>query len=497
MPVKVVNLSPEDLRVACWAENRNYIHRAHIYSTEYFQFVWSFLSLTHGGSHDKYNTGEFDAFMKVTEFTTNFFFDVFSHAELRSNFDRWVNFLRTTFTSSKPAAHWFIKNFCSRALREFSRLFTECPSPRVREAFAQVVDGVLRFLAPDEREHYEAEHAALMVKQPLTDRFNRKHTPVSYVMWFIDTFLNIMRTNKSLRSASASAEYFLVLKNFVQMGPVELQWMLRENLLVTLIDFYLEQGDFQPTYHPSGGAVLPTAAAPRTVFEAALPSYGPMSQHLGFLVEVVDLLLRHYRTDVPEDLQPTTLLKQPDGSSFELTEAVRQRLLNPSAAQFWERAIASANSASRAAVNQSVIHLCWENKQASQFFINTLRTGMQRNNIWYFLPVIAALQDMKDSHQHWRIDATMIKAASVVKDRATTNDHRKHLRRWLDDRAFENAGVKAWMITNDKWVVSDLQDALTEVEPPTQHFGHAASSSGSTRTNLGARLVSVVAGVRR
>ena len=490
-PTVVVHLSPQDMSNAVWNENRKFIQKHHIYSPEYFQFVWSFLSLSHQDP-EAYSTSEFDSSLRVIEFTTNFFFDVFARAESRSNFERWSNYLINIYTHNKSAAKWLIRSFCTRT-REFSKLFTECPSPRVREAFAQIILKIFQLLAPEERQFYMTEHTALSNKN-LTDRFNRKHKPVSYVIWFFDTLLYLLTSNNLSRSSSSTAEFFSILLMFAQLGPIELEWVIRENLVSLLVDYFLEQGPFASSFSASAAPSSAGGAhAKPSVFDLPFMVSSTPCSHLNYLIEFIAYVVKHCKVGQADRSPPPTLVLQEDGRSFQLPASDEAKLIHQSSAAFYERSIGIRVAPTH--LNTIMTHLCWENRARSQYFLNSIRAGMSKTgNIMPFLNAMSHLQDITDSLQKWRVDASMIKSAIVVKDKAFNNDIRKNLRKWLVDRQTENQYIREWTEVNDKWVISDLIEAFQHVDPPPQSFQHSGAPS---RSNLGSRVFSAVAGVRR
>ena len=474
------------MRTSIWVENKKFIQKHHIYAPEYFQFVWSFLTLAQQDPAT-FVPSESES-LKMIEFTTNFFFDIFGRADTRSNFDRWANHLNSIYAHNKVAAQWLVRSVCTRT-REYSRLFTECPSPRVRETFAQIMGKIFVLLAPEERQYYLEEHQSLQGKN-LTDRFNRKHKPVSYVIWLFDTLMYLLTTNGLSRSSSSTAEFFLVLLNFAQLGSIELEWVIRENLVSILVDYFLEQGIFTPAFSASSGSAA--GGHPKSLMDAPFLMSITPSSHLNYLIELIEYIVLRCRPRRADDKQPPTLILQEDGRAFQLAAIDEAKLIAASSSALWERSIGTR--VHPAAISRMLSFLAWESRPNSQFFINAIRTGMSKSgNIMPFLNAMAVVQDVSDSLQPWRVDFSMIKSAVVVKDKAFNNDIRKSLRKWWSDRISENPHVRNWADANDKWVVSELLEAFQHVEPPIQTMHGIAGG----RSNISARVFSAVSGPRR
>jgi len=484
-----IPLTTDEMCCQIWKENQDFVRSRMIFSPEYLDFVWNFLSLYPKCPDDYQTIGDFDPGMSTTTFGTKFFMEVYLRGEIRSNLGTWTEHIAQLYRGNYDACVWLIKQLCRQPKLIIQQLIENTTaSGQTRSSFVSLIQSALITLADIEREHYDAEKKALEGAK-LNRKFNKKHKPVSYVIWFIESYLSLLMDKTVRRKSQATSQYFLMLQRFAEIGPVECQYLLDKSLLTTLIQFFMSKGHFEPPVASSsngkGAPVGMEGLVNRGMVGIPVGLSGfsggfASSSHLRHLVGTVCTLVTACPTAVSDRKGlPPTFIEQLGGSRdaprLKMTKSDRSILFARHGRQFWEKVI--RERIAMHPVEQVFMHLAWEDREHSRTLMEVTLRAMAKASRFSFssyFPMLSTLQDIDDSFQQWRVDYLMIKASVILKDKATHNDTRKDIKAFLDRRSQSNQHVKHWMASNEKWVVADLEELLVP-EPPRQVSGVGSS----------------------
>jgi hypothetical protein len=94
------------------------------------------------------------------------------------------------------------------------------------------------------------------------------------------------------------------------------------------------------------------------------------------------------------------------------------------------------------------VHLSWESKKGSRFFISTIQEGISKSTAEQFKPYLKVLKKIlavKDSLQAWRVDAALAGHLSVFENNTFKKEATDQFVKYLVKLANKNEEVKLWL----------------------------------------------------
>jgi len=424
--------------------NDVFVREKNMFDVDYFIFVQALLQkeLEHsgrGGRAVEHRLAE------VATYAVQFFAEIFCRASVRPQFDLWVGLLSGYLQASQSASRYFLGYFAHDKNKCFDVLVNGGEST-TRLAFVTLFTTACHTLAPGEAPLYVAEEEVVWAKREeargrmakeqrkptrrLLEEEMKDHKSV--VIWFMSTVLALFADLKGRRNSTMIKQYFILLTNFAKLGPEEKRYLLRNEMVGRMTNFFLRRGEFKtPSFDKLPGGVQPgfKSVAPGEVAKARV--YVPSTEHLAYLVETVAVL-------VEGCVHPSQPLSKP--GDLRLPSVDRDLLID----KHFIPAVVGEN-VGIPHVERIMLHLARDSKAFSKLFIFILRDGILRaaKDPKPYMRLLCAIQDLEDGLQEWRVDASLLECLRVI--RRSKRSVNAEMEYFLNGRAKQNAHVQKWL----------------------------------------------------
>ena len=108
------------------------------------------------------------------------------------------------------------------------------------------------------------------------------------------------------------------------------------------------------------------------------------------------------------------------------------------------------------------LHLSWESKKSSKFFINLLKEGISKATPEQFAPyfeLLTSLVHLKDSLHVWRVDTALCSHLQIIESNVAKKDATDKYVKYLVKLANENEEVKVWLFKHKEMLNKVLGEA--------------------------------------
>eukprot|EP01118_Nematostelium_gracile_P001858 TRINITY_DN11925_c0_g1_i1.p1 TRINITY_DN11925_c0_g1~~TRINITY_DN11925_c0_g1_i1.p1 ORF type:complete len:471 (+),score=137.56 TRINITY_DN11925_c0_g1_i1:68-1414(+) len=404
-------LIPKKILDGIWEENTDFLLGKYVFNNDYFIFIWGILNLE----------AENESILEIIRFGTRFMIQVFARSRDKPMFAVWVAHFQKVFSNSTLASQWLFRMLTTN-VSFIKQMFLHCPLEKIRLSFVQIIQSAFHSLA-------------------------ESNDPSAYE--FIHTMLSPNLLKSVRRNSRFCAQYFLVIGKFAQIGDEQRNYLISKGYIAKLIDFCIGNSDYM-SLNKSG-----LTASDKLPLASSTPSGKITPQNIFYLVELLQLLVCSCRPqDAPSDLKSPV---QTEGKVFDLHELDQERLFDKN---FFSKIIREAVNIEATA--KMAIHLCWDNKNASKFFINLVKEGISKGTADQFKPffkILTALLSVKDSIQVWRIDTALYAHLKVIESNVFRKDTSDRHVKYLMKLANKNEEVKMWLFKHKEILNDVLEEA--------------------------------------
>lgn len=368
---------PSKLLHNIWQENLAYWKDKAVFDTAYFDFVWNVISNVPVATK---SDDDVTASPAAVEVASKFVFNTLSRAFHKDSLPQWVGQLKSLYSNNVPACRAFLKVLVSNDNRWLFDFLLRCTDADSRGAFTEVLLHVLSVVAPHEEE-------------ALTVAIHEESNKDSLLHHFGSVLIGLLRECPPYWKTFT--QYFHVLAHFSQLNTACLYFLLHNNMLAKMVDFWL--GDRSP--HPEVNNMPVDAAGRRVVMG---------DQYTSADFTYLTPLLRNLMCGTApynSEIRPITAV---DGMTlYPLTDVTRDMLFNSDI--FFSFIMHDAKTKKRAQfAGDMVVHHSWENEQVSNWVLKNIQKYVSKydgDHLRPFFRILTRLLELEDSFQKTRVSA--------------------------------------------------------------------------------------------
>lgn len=167
----------------------------------------------------------------AVQLSVSFFLETFIHAKEKPTMVVWVELLTKQFNGNERACEWFLAHMSAEPWWPVQVLI-QCPNQMVRQMFQRLVIHVIQRL--------RATHHSLYTKSEVVDEESGREVTgtASCVTKFISSLIMLLENGAKTHQRHLS-EFFGLLYEFAKMGEEEAAFLLKVNVIKSVVDFYL------------------------------------------------------------------------------------------------------------------------------------------------------------------------------------------------------------------------------------------------------------------
>ncbi|KAL6057498.1 USP domain-containing protein [Balamuthia mandrillaris] len=453
---------PSRIYETVWKENMDFFVDKHLFDVDYFEFLWDIVKLEAGPSVTDYHSS-WDLThptMRAIELAFSFIAETLVHAKEKGCIHLYVHQLRPLLEKYLPACRWFVEEKGIKDTSWLEQILFSCNAADGRYPFARLVVSILDCLRPFEGERYEevdvlpaAEETQMELsseeKGPKVEHSEPETRPSCLIVRFLQNYLALLEGKE--RHWKNFAHYFMVLRDFAQLGTNEKKLLLDQGVIAYLIDFYL--GEDSPLAKRSKKKKKKRAK----MGEKRNPP------KLEFMVSLFSELIRACETDAPLDkgTPPSLTLAAP----LQLPTTDKELLYSK---PFLSKILLDGINSKELA--QVLVHICWENEELSHDVLEIITKGLDSVDYDRFQPyfdVLTPLLALEDSLQGARVDQALTSLLVVIKNNLKYKTATYYAVKYLADLVPHNALARDWMFRNkgswvESWLMANSSDLTRE-----------------------------------
>ncbi|KAL6068267.1 USP domain-containing protein, variant 2 [Balamuthia mandrillaris] len=225
---------PPFLYNAIWHQNVQFLQQKRMFEDCYFQFVSNLIqpcTQLHFDYHERMDIST----QKAVEMGFFFFLEIISHSREKDRINHFSEQLRKILKANVAACRWWVGLLVDKPewLRE---MLLDCSSEDARQNFAELIHYALKYLLKaGERDYLQVFLAEGEEREEAGGETMLKEGQI--VRLCIDRVLELDRY--AVLKWRNFGQYFTLFFHFALLGPTEMAYLLRRNVISRFLDIYL------------------------------------------------------------------------------------------------------------------------------------------------------------------------------------------------------------------------------------------------------------------
>jgi ubiquitin C-terminal hydrolase len=450
---------PLAVKKIVWKDNSRFFHDKNVFNEAFDTFMWDLMS------SNMNTTTNASTSLINSQLATRYVIDILAHSGHTKNLSKWFDYLRVIFSKDKIACQWFLESLIENITWRSELLF-KCPDAELRQGFVSHLVECVRILLPDEK--YDLEPPATITVQntlvTLDTETQTEEQPiadptVTIIRRFVTSIIFLL--GEARYYTKQTTELFLFLSLLAHLDLQVRKYMIQKGLISIIVQ--LLNGD-----HPEPSKEF--------VFNKRLKATGltgGFSQGAVFhMLQIMSTLVCTAETSSTKQLQntklPATAMRTLQDTPIDLPTKDRDKLFHR---DFFACMI--HDECNQPAVQNILIHWCWENMHVSTnftdliikelpscytpstFMTGTVPTAVKNHHLEHVLILLESMLSINDSLHKTRIEEIMKRFMRYVQTYMKDHDPTLVCVKFMTRQAGKTDAVKNWLIQEEN--KEDLQ----------------------------------------